>query len=342
MKQTTPRILLAGLSLFFTALSSSAATPYVPLHEIPIGGGGGWDTLSVDAAGRRLYVSHATEVDVIDTSTDDVVGKIKDTPGVHGIAVAPDLDRAFTSNGREDKVGIVNTDTLATESKVDTGKNPDIILFVPKTNEVFAFNGRGASATVIDASKGVVSATIPLGGKPEFAAVDPDADRLYVNLEDKSEVAVVDLKTHAVTARWPIAPGEEATGMDIDLAHHRLFLGCGNAMLLVMDSRDGHVVAHVPAGDGIDGTAFDPGTQLVFVPDGRDGNVTIVHEDTPDKFTVVQTLQTAPHARTIAVDPVSHKIYLPTAVFEDSPAATHQRPRMIPGSFKVLVFGPSA
>ena len=340
MKKLAPRTLITGLFSIATALSTFAVAPYVPIHEIPIGGEGGWDTLTVDPAGHRLYVSHATKVNVIDTSTDDVVGEIDDTPGVHGIAVAPDL--AFTSNGRENKVSIVNIGSLATESKVDAGQNPDLILYVAKTNEVYAFNGRGASATVIAASKGVATATIPLEGKPEFAAVDSAADKLYVNLEDKSEVAVVDLRTHTVTARWPIAPGEEATGMDIDLAHHRLFLGCGNAMLLVMDSTDGRVVANVPAGRGIDGTAFDPGTQLVFVPNGRDGNVTIVHEDTPDIFTVVQTLPTALGARTIAVDPVSHKIYLPTAVFGDSPSGSNQRPRMIPGSFKVMVFGPSA
>lgn len=339
MNAVTTRILLSGLLAVAAALSARAAELYVPLHEIPVGGDGGWDTLTVDPAGRRLYVSHASSVTVIDTTTDDVVGEIVDTPGVHGIAIADDLDRVFTSNGRENKVGIVDIDSLVTQSKVETGPNPDIILYVPKTKEVYAFNGRGGSATVINASTGSVATTIALGCKPEFAAVDQAAGRLYVNLEDRNEVAVVDLKTHAVTARWPIAPGEEATGMDIDLAHHRLFLGCGNAMLLVLDSTDGHVVASLPAGHGIDGTAFDPGTGLVFTSNGRDGNVTIVREDTPDKFTVVQTLRTAPRARTIAVDPVSHKIYLPTAAFEDQSAGSSGRPKMLPGTFKVLVFG---
>jgi len=164
------------------------------------------------------------------------------------------------------------------------------------------------------------------------------AHRVFINLEDKNEVAVIDTATHAVTARWPIAPGEEPTGLDIDVAHHRLFLGCSNAKMLVLDSTDGHVVASLPAGAGIDGAAFDPGTQLAFTSNGRDGTVTVVHEDTPDKFTVVQTLKTEVSARTMAVDPVSHKIYLPAARFEAPVAGATGRPKMIAGSFKVLVY----
>ena len=228
---------------------------------------------------------------------------------------------------------------LKTLAKVETGANPDVMLFAPGAGEVYAFNGRGASATVIAAATGAVIATIPLGGKPEFAQADPAAGRLYVNLEDKSEVAVVDLKAHTVIARWPIAPGEEPTGMDIDLAHHRLFLGTGNERLIVLDSIDGHVVANLPAGKGIDGAAFDPGTQLAFTPNGRDGNLTVVHEDAPDKFTVAQTLTTERSARTMAVDTVSHKLYLPSARFEPVPAGSKERPKMIAGSFKVLVYG---
>ena len=338
MNTPASRLVLSGFLALTVAASGHAAGTYRFLHEIAIGGEGGWDCLAVDPVGHRLYVSHATKAVVIDTQTDQVVGEIADTPGIHGIAVAPKAGRAFTSNGRENKASIVDLATLKTLAKVETGANPDLILLEPSRDEIYCFNGRGASATVIAATTGTVTATIPLGGKPEFAAADPAAHRVFINLEDRNEVAVIDTQTHAVTARWPIAPGEEATGLDLDLGHHRLFLGCGNARMLVLDSTDGHVVANLPAGQGIDGAAFDPGTQLAFTANGRDGTVTIVHEDSPDKFSVVQTLKTEVSARTMAVDPFSHKIYLPSARFEPPAAGATGRPKMIAGSFKVLVY----
>src|ERR1035437_3134183 len=271
-----------------------------------------------------------------------VAAEATNTPGVHGIAVAPKLNRGFTSNGRENKVSIVDLKTLQTLSKVDTGTNPDAIFFEPGQNEVYAFNGRGQSATVIDAKSGKVVATIPLGGKPEFAEADAEAHRVFNNLEDKSEVAVIDTRTHSVTNRWPIAPGEEASGIAIDVKHHRLFLGCGNKLMVMMDSTSGKVVATVPIGPGVDGSAFDPETQLAFASCG-DGTTTIAHEDTPDKLNVVQTLKTERGSRTIALDPKTHKIYLPTAQFEPQPepaaGSPRQRPKMVPGTFKILVYG---
>jgi YVTN family beta-propeller protein len=279
---------------------------------------------------------------VIDLAKDQVAGEITNTPGVHGIAVAPKLDRGFTSNGRENKVSIVDLKTLQALSKVDTGTNPDAIFFEPEQNEVYAFNGGGQSATVIDAKSGKVVATIPLGGKPEFAEADSAAGRVYNNIEDKSEVAVIDTRTHSVTNRWPIAPGEEASGIAIDLKNHRLFLGCGNKLMVMMDSTSGKVVATVPIGQGVDGSAFDPETQLAFASCG-DGTTTIAHEDSPDKLSVVQTLATQRGSRTIALDPKTHKIYLPTAQFEPQPeqaaGSPRQRPKMIPGTFKILVYG---
>jgi YVTN family beta-propeller protein len=286
--------------LFSVAVAVCRADgPYHLIKEIPVGGDGGWDALTVDSAAQRLYVSHAARVVVIDLAKDQVAGEITNTPGVHGIAVAPKLNRGFTSNGRENKVSIVDLKTLQTLSKVDTGTNPDAIFFEPGQNEVYAFNGRGQSATVIDAKSGKVVATIPLGGKPEFAEGDAEAHRVFNNLEDKSEVAVINTRTHSVTNRWPIAPGE-------------------------------------------DGSAFDPGTQLVFASCG-DGTTTIAHEDAPDKLTVVQTLETQRGSRTIALDPKTHKIYLPTAQFEPQPeqaaGAPRQRPKMVPDTFKILVYG---
>ncbi len=317
---------------------------YRLIKEIPIGGEGGWDYLSNDAASHRLYVSHASKVVVIDTLKDEVVGEIADTPGIHGFVVAPELGRGFSSNGRENKASIVDLKTLQTLAKVATGENPDAILYEPGRSEVYTFNGRGQSATVFEAATGKIVATIPVGGKPEFAQADPVAGRVYVNIEDKNEVIAIETKTHQIVNHWPLAPGEEATGLDIDLAHHRLIIGCSNEKMIVMDSTTGKVVASIDAGKGIDATAFDPGTQLAFASAGGSGTVTIAREDSPDKFTVVQTLTTERSARTMTLDASTHKIYLASAQFEapvtPPPAGGgRQRPKMIPGSFKVLVYG---
>ncbi len=316
--------------------------PYHFIKELPIGGEGGWDYLSIDNAGRRLYVSHASKVVVIDIDQDAIVGEIADTPGVHGFAIAPELGRGFSSNGREAKSSIVDLKTLKTLSKVDTGENPDAILYEPGQQEVYTFNGRGESATVFDATTGKVLATIPLGGKPEFAAADPKAGRVYCNMEDKSTVVAIDTKTHKVMNTWPIAPGEEASGLAIDVKNHRLFAGCHNKVMVMMDSTSGNVITNVPIGDRVDANAFDPGMLFAFSSNG-DGTTTIAHEDTPDKLTVVQNLTTERGARTMALDPKTHRIYLASAKFEPPPAPTadapHPRPKMIPGTFKVLVYG---
>jgi hypothetical protein len=332
---------LAILNITTTSLQS-ADTRYHFLKEIPVGGEGGWDYLTVDENAGRLYVSHATKVVVIDLDKESIVGEIEDTPGIHGVAIATKLGRGFSSNGKENKSSIFDLKTLKTLSKVETGENPDAILYEPEREEVYTFNGRGNSATVFEAKTGKVIATIDLGGKPEFAQIDQKAGRIYCNLEDKSEVAVIDMKTHTVVQRWPIAPGEEASGMAIDLDHHRLFLGCANKLMVMMDSASGKVITTVPIGDRVDGNAFDPATRLAFSSNGE-GNVTIAHEDSPDKLTVVQTLKTEVGAKTMTLDPKTHKIYLGAAKYEAMPAqpaaAPRQRPRIISGSFKVLVYG---
>jgi DNA-binding beta-propeller fold protein YncE len=336
--------LALALSVFGLLATVRADGTYHLLREIPVGGDGGWDYLSVDAAGRRLYVSHGTKVVVVDIDKDAVVGEIADTPGVHGLAVASELKRGFTSNGRENKSSIVDLETLKTLSKVDTGQNPDGMLFEPGHQEVYMFNGRGQSATVFEAGSGKVVATIPLSGKPEFGVADPQAGRVYNNIEDKSEVAVIDTKTHQVVETWQITPGEEASGMAIDAEHHRLFLGCDNKLMVMMDSTNGKVVTSVPIDQGVDATAFDPGTQLAFASCGA-GTVTIAKEETPEKLTVVQMLATERGARTMTLDPKTHNIYLATARFEaqpePAPGAPRQRPKAVPGSFKILVYGMS-
>jgi DNA-binding beta-propeller fold protein YncE len=332
-------IVVVGLTSALAVASGGAAdAPYHQLKEVAIGGEGGWDYLNVDSGAKRLYVSHGTKVVVVDTGNDSIVGEIADTPGVHGAIAAWD-GKVVTSNGRENKASIVDAATLKTIQKVDTEANPDFIMFEPKQKEVYTFNGGGKSASVIDAS-GKVVATIPLGGKPEAGVPDPAAGRVYVNNETGNEIIVIDVAKHEVAARWPIAPGESAAGLAIDAKNHRLFIGAHNNKMLMMDSTNGKIVADVPIGAGVDATWFDPGTGYAFSSCG-DGTTTIAHEDSPDKLTVVQKLETARGARTMALDPATHKIYLAAARYQpqsaDAPA--NARPQMIPGSMYLLVYG---
>jgi YVTN family beta-propeller protein len=317
---------------------------YKFLNEIPIGGEGGWDILTIDSSADRLYLSHATKVVVIDLNKNAVVGEIADTPGVHAFVPVPEVGRGFSSNGKESKSSVVDLTTLKTVSKIDTGQSPDAIVYEPRHGEVYVFNHRGNSATVIDAKTATVSATIELGGSPEFAAVDEGAGRVYCNLEDKSEVAVIDSTKHEVVARWPIAPGEEPSGIALDAAHHRLFAGCNNKMMIMLDTGTGKVVGNVPIGAGVDSCAFDDASQFAFASCG-DGTTTIAKEETPQKLTVVQTLKTERGARTMALDPKTHRIYLPTARFQPapspSPGASPARPTIVPNTLKLLVYGPS-
>lgn len=325
-----------------SALVCHADNPYRLIREIPVAGDEGWDWLSIDEAARRLYVTHASKVVVIYLDKAAIAGEIADTPGVHGFAIAPDLGTGFSSNGKESKASIVDLKTLKTLSKVSTGENPDAITYNQAQQEVYAFNGRGHSATVFEAKTGKVLATIALSGKPEFAVADPQAGRVYCNIEDRSEVAVIDTKTRAVVNSWPIAPGTEASGMAMDLANHRLFIGCHNQMMVMMDSTNGKVIATVPIGQGVDANMYDPGTKLAFSSNG-DGTVTIAREETPEKLMPVQTLATERGARTMALDTKTHNIYLASAKFEtlpeQVPGAPRQRPKMIPGSFRILVYG---
>jgi YVTN family beta-propeller protein len=320
----------------WAAIACQADEPYHFLKEIPISGEGGWDYLTVDSAAQRLYVSHATKVVVVDLSNDTVVGEVTNTPGVHGIAIYPSGNKGFVSDGRASHVSVFDLKTLQTLATVDTGANPDAILFEPSQKEVYTFNGRASSSTVLSADSGKVVATIPLDGKPEFAQADPAAGLVYDNIEDKSEIAVIHVKTHTVKSNWPIAPGESASGMAIDTANHRLFIGCENQIMEMIDASSGKVLANVPIGKGVDANAFDPGTKLAFASCG-DGNTTIARE-AGDKLTLVQTLKTEPSARTMAIDPATHKIYLASAKF-DAPAPGQRRGKMLPGTFKILVYG---
>jgi YVTN family beta-propeller protein len=343
MKTFYRRISLAVFLAGFLCLPGvRAADLYYFIQEIHIGGEGGWDYLSADATTRRLFVAHNTKVIVIDMDKDQIAGQITGTPGVHGFAIAPSLHRGFSSNGRERNVSVIDLGTLKTTMKVQTGENPDCIIYEGGRHEVYAFNGRGNSATVIDAATGKVTATIALPGKPEFAAADSAAGRVYCNVEDKNEIVAIDTTKHQVADTWPIAPGVQASGMAIDTVHQRLFIGSHNKLMEMIDSGNGKVLATVPIATGVDANAFDPATGLAFASCG-DGITTIAREDGVDKLTVAQTLSTRRGARTMALDPVTHKIYLATADYEsqdDAPEGQpRRRPRMIPNTFKVLVYG---
>jgi YVTN family beta-propeller protein len=317
---------------------------YQSLSEIPIGGEGGWDILTIDPTANRLYLSHSTKVVVVDLIKNAVGGEIADTPGVHAFVAVPELQRGFSSNGKESKSSVVDLTTLKTISKIDTGSNPDAVVYEPRHGEVYVFNHTGNSVTVINAKAATVSATIQLEGTPEFAVVDEKAGRIYCNIEDKSEVAVIAADKHEVLAYWSLAPGEGPSGIALDAPHHRLFSGCHNNMMTMLDTETGKVVGNVPIGTGVDGCAFDDSTQLVFASCG-DGTTTIAKEEGPNKLTVVQVLKTERGARTMALDPKSHRIFLPSAQFQPlpspSPGASPGRPTIVANTLKLLVYGPA-
>ncbi len=333
------------LPLAFTH-SASPAAGYQVIKKIPVGGEGTWDYLLMDSAARRLYLSHATKVVVIDVDKGEVVGEIAGTNGVHGVALAPDLNRGFTSNGRDNSSTIFDRTTLKVIGTVKTGSNPDCIIYDPATKRVFAFNraraAADASATVIDAATGEVAGTIPLGGRPEFAVADGKG-QVFVNIDDKSEIAVIDSKKMTITQNWSLAPGKGPSGLAMDTKTRRLFSVCGDGQkMIVMNADTGKVVADLPIGRGPDAAGFDPGTNLAFSSNG-DGTLTVVHEDAADKFTVVENAKTHQGARTMALDTKTHNVYLAAAEYAPptAPAAGQPTPRpaMVPGSFMVLVMG---
>lgn len=334
-------LLLLFCSLLISATSPAVEPAYHVIKKLHFGGEGGWDYLTVDSGARRLYLSRSTHVMVVDIDTDKIVGDIPDTPGVHGIALAPELTRGFISNGKADMATIFNLRTLKVLGQVKTGANPDAILYDPASKRVFTFNGHSHDATVFDAMSGKVLGTLALGGKPEFAVAD-EKGKVYVNIENTSEVIEIDSSKLAVIKRYSLKPCVEPTGMAIDTEHHRVFSGCRSKVMAVLDTETGSVIAFVPIGEGVDGNGFDPDTGLAFSSNG-DGTLTVVREASPGKFEVADTVITQRSARTMTIDPKTHSIYLPAAQFAPpapaTPEATKQRPIMIKDSFTVLVVG---
>jgi YVTN family beta-propeller protein len=313
------KMLVVCLMLSTCAFSEES---YHVIKKIPIPGQGGFDYLTIDEGARRLYVSHGTQVEVLDVDSGAIVGKIPNTLGVHGIAIASELGRGFVSNGQASTVTVFDLKTLKTIAEVPTGKKPDAIIYDPVTSQVFAFNGGSDSTTVISAADGKVAGTLDLGGGPEFAAADGNG-YVFNNLEDQSKLVKINSKKLSVDEHWPLTPCEAPSSMAMDRPNRRIFIGCRSKVMAVVDADSGKVITTVPIGDHVDASAFDPDSKLIFNSNGE-GTISIIHEDSPDKYSVVQTVKTLPRAKTLALDLKTHQVFLSTV--ED-------------GQFEVLVVG---
>ena len=305
------RALCAVAAFLFCGSLFAADGGYAVIKKIPISGTGSWDYLTVDPAARRLYVSHGTQVEVVDIDSLSPIGTIPKTPGVHGIALAPELGRGFISNGQSSTVTIFDLKTLKAIAEVSTGQKPDAIIYDPASSRVFAFNGGSNSATAIDAASGKVAGTVELGGGPEFAAADGKG-YVFNNLEDESQLLKINSRELKVEQRWPTAPCSSPSSMAMDQKNRRLFLGCRSKVMAVVDADSGKVITTLPIGDHVDATAFDPETKLIFNSNGE-GTVSVIRQDRPDSYSAVETVKTVPRAKTMALDPKTHRLFLSTA-----------------------------
>ena len=329
------------MKLFAVLLAASMAVNYHLAATHMLGGDGGWDYLSFDPATKHLFISRSSHVMVVDPEAGTVVGDIPNTPGVHGIAIADDLGKGFTSNGMDATVTVFDLATLKTLATIPTGaKNPDGITYDPVTKRVFTFNGGSNDATAIDAQTNAVVATIPLGGRPEFPAVD-GRGLVYDNIESTSEIVAIDAKSATIVKRFPLGACKSPSGLSMDRQHRRLFPAC-EGELGVVDADSGKVIATLPTGAGTDATRFDPNNQLAFASNGRDATLTVVHEDDPNHYTVVQNAATAAGARTMEIDPSNGFIYLVTAkmIANPNPTGPRDRFKMVPGTFQLLTMQP--
>jgi len=332
----------------FPPTPAPEAAPQAPtsaptkVHKINVGGEGGWDYLSTDPEARRLYVSRGDRVMVVDLDKETVVGELPDTPGIHGIAVAPELGKGFTSNGRDGTVTVFDLKTLKETGKVKANGTPDAILYDPSSGRVFTFNHGTDDTTAIDAKSQTAVGTLAFGGEPEGAVAD-GVGHIFVNLRSTSEIAEFDARTLKILNRWPLAPGTRPTGLAIDAEHRRLFSVCGNGKMIVMDADKGTVLASPEIGRGTDGAAFDPSKGLAYSSNGGDGTVTVVAETGPGAFQAIATIPTQASARTMAIDPKTHRLYLSAATPAPAPAdatkAQAKGRRYAPGSFVIIVVG---
>jgi DNA-binding beta-propeller fold protein YncE len=338
IRKLLPAALLALATVPLACAAASSPPPARLLSRLALGGPGGWDYLAFDAPSRHLFVSRGDRVLVIDVDAGKQVGTIAGTAGVHGIALADDLHRGFVSDGRSASVTVFDLASLKTVATITgTGQNPDAILYDSASHHVLTFNGRSASASVIDPAKQAVIGGIALPGKPEFAVAD-GAGHVYVNIEDKAELVQLDSIHDKVLQVWSLAPCESPTGLALDNAHHRLFAVCDNRTMAVLDAADGHHVADVPIGEGPDGVVFDVAEAMIYSANGESGTITAVHEDDPDHYRVTATIPTQISARTLALDPKLHRLYLSAARLGATRQANGRR-TIEPDSFAVLTVG---
>jgi DNA-binding beta-propeller fold protein YncE len=332
-KFITPSIIFLVASTFTGLIAQKEFHIIKTFH---IQSAGGWDYIAVGPGNNRLYVSHGTQVNILDKTTGDSIGVIQNTTGVHGIAFDKEHNKGFTSNGRLNNVTVFDLTTNAVIIQIPTGANPDAIMYEPYSKKIITCNGRGKNLSFIDPIENKLLDSIDVGGKPE-TAVSNGEGKLFVNIEDKNEILVVDLKTLKVEAHWPLAPAEEPTGLAFDKITNRLFAGCGNKFLIVVNAANGAIVDKLSIGDGCDGVGFDVDTKNIFTSNGE-GTMSVFHEKSADKIEPVTTVTTKRGARTIIVDQQTHLIYLPTAEYE-AQSNPQERPRMKPGTFQVLVVG---
>jgi DNA-binding beta-propeller fold protein YncE len=334
-------ILSIAIFLVTIATTVSAQSGYQLEKTFHIASMGGWDYPSVDANSNKLYLSHGSQVNILDKTTGDSIGVIANTTGVHGIAFVPYLGKGYTSNGRTNNVTVFDLKTGNTIGTVAVGKNPDWIMYDSFSKKIVTSNHSGGDLSLIDVNTDQVVATITVGGTKLETVVSDEAGKLFVNLEDKNQIAQVDIAKATVTNIWELAPSESPTGLAIDIKTKRLFSTCDKT-LVVMDATNGKIVATVPIGEGCDGAAFDPASKLIFTSNGF-GTVTIVKQVSANEYKLVEIVDTKRGARTISLDTKTHMIYLPTADYEPIPADAPKgtRAKMIPGSFQVLVLAPS-
>jgi YVTN family beta-propeller protein len=338
MKQQGCLLAIAVISIFTCNIALAQSSGYHVINKFPIASGGGWDYIAVSPVTDNIYVSHSTQVNILNKNTGDSVGVIPNTTGVHGIAFAPEFKKGFTSNGKLNTVSVFDINSNAVQAQIKTGEKPDAIMYDPYSKMVYTCNGKSKDMSVINPATNEVVKTIDLGGKPETAVSD-EAGKLYINIEDKNEIAVVNTKTYSVETRYKIGKGEEPTGLAIDTKTKRLFAGCGNKLLIVLNAENGKVIKALPIGDGCDGVAFDPELKNIFSSNGE-GTLSVIHEKSAKDFELIENVPTKKGARTIAIDEKTHKLYLPTADFlPPNPDEKGKKPGTVPGTFHVIVVG---
>jgi DNA-binding beta-propeller fold protein YncE len=333
-------MLVAIVLVLASALVAQKSPQYRVTQHYKLDGDGGWDYVTYDPDGNRLFIARSTRVMVVDAASGKLLSEIQDTPGVHGIALASHTGRGYISAGRSGQVIAFDLKTLAKTGEVKAGDNPDAIIYDDPTGRVVVMNGRSKDVTFIDREKFTVDSTVPVGGKPEFAVSDGHG-HVYVNIEDTGEVVALNPQKRSIVARWKLPMCDEPTGLAFDESAHRLFSVCsGNKTMFISDADNHKALATVQIGTGSDGVVYDPDTHLVISSNGE-GTLTVVQQKSPDKYEVVQTLPTAPGARTLALDPKSHKVFLVTAQYGPAPAASADQPRprppILPGTFEVIV-----